>query len=549
MEKWWIASLIFVVNFSLGQQSEGQARARLSEINTWCDVIHYELHVQVQTEAQYIKGYTVVTLKVEEGSDRRVELKTHFKFDLLDVYSVDSVVFEGKNREVLKYSKNAFYVDLDRELKVGEELKIKIAYQGKAPIAKNAPWDGGFVFSKGKAGEPFVGVACQEIGAYSWWPNKYLLSDKCDSADVYFEVPEHLQAISNGKLINVQKNGETTTYHWKISYPINNYNISVTIGKFTHFKDVYTSKNTSYSLDYYVLPENYKKAKKQFKQVKPMLAIYEKLFGVYPFAKDGFKLIEAPYLGMEHQSGIAYGNRYKNGYAGKFFASANKKFDFILIHEAGHEYWGNNVCMSDLSDMWIHEAFCTYTELLYVEARFGKKYTEEYVNYWKTMVQNQAPLVTERHEDILPPTDIYYKGALLLHTVREIVKDDKLFLDCLKKIQTQFALKTIDTETLTKFMTTYLNRDVSAIFQQYLYEVSPPILNFTLTPKEGKVGYVLRYKWDGTVPAFKMPITVEINRQKITLPVTTEWGEISINKEVKQYDMESKTTYYIVKYE
>lgn len=426
------------------------------------NVTHYALRLKIDVDLQEISGNTTVSYTVVEDNHE-------IQLDLIAQLAIDSVLFENQ-KCTFRRLHDSFFVKLPRETLKGEKLQLTAFYHGKPPIAKNAPWEGGFVFEKDKSGNPFVGVACQEIGAYSWWANKALLVDKCDSADMYFEVPSDLQAISNGQFISKTDLGKTAIFHWKVTYPINNYNISVTIGKFAHFTDRYNYGKTSYDLSYYVLPENLKKAKKQFKQVKPMLKIYEELFGAYPFARDGFKLIETPYVGMEHQSGIAYGNHYQNGYNGTFFTKINKKFDFIIIHETGHEYWGNNVTMDDLSEMWIQEAFCTYTELLYIEKRFGKKYTNDYVNYWKSMVKNDEPLVNKRFSNQVPTTDIYYKGALLIHTLRNKVNDDKLFFKLLKEFQEKYVYQNVDKWDFIFLFEAQTKLDMRDIFDMYLHE-------------------------------------------------------------------------------
>lgn len=506
------------------------------------DVTHYDLHIKIDIENQSITGKNTIAFKKVSKSNR-IELS------LFETYKIDSTVYHNTSCTIERQG-DRFWVNLPKKIKNEQIDSVSIFYHGKLTIAEKAPWEGGFVFNKDQNGDPFIGVACEEIGASSWWPTKELYSDKCDSADLYFEVPNSLQAIANGKLVETINNNENVIYHWKVTYPINNYNISVTVGNFAHFSDIFKYEGKSYKLDYYVLKENLKKAKQQFKQVKPMLKIYQQLYGEYPFPNDGYKLIEAPYLGMEHQSGIAYGNGYQNGYEGKFFAPISKKFDFIIIHESGHEYWGNSVTMDDLCDMWIHEAFCTYTELLYVEKHFGKKYSDDYVNYWRQVVSNQSPIVPERHSNIQPPTDIYYKGALLLHTIRKTLNNDRIFIQCLKAIQTKFKYKTVDTPTLTHFMNQDLKMDFSKIFEQYLFQTNPPILNFTLTPNKDGKGYIFKYKWDGTVDGFSMPITIKINNRYHKVLVNNQWSETIFHiKALRDYEIEMKDGYFMVKYE
>ncbi len=531
--------------FSVAAQNPTQSDSLLAGVHfehTCYDVTHYDLSVKLDIENRTISGNNIISYSVTANNNR-------IQLDLSHHLEIDSILFEGKQCKFTRLF-DSFFIHLPRETTIGEHLNVTVFYHGDMLVAKNPPWDGGFIFSKDSSGKPFIGIACQEIGASTWWPTKELLSDKCDSADMYFEIPANLKAISNGQFIQREEKGATAIYHWKVSYPINNYNISVTIGDFVHFTDAYRFKKTAYPLDYYVLPENLVKAKKQFKQVKPLLKAYEQLFGPYPFARDGYKLVEAPYAGMEHQSAVAYGNKYENGYLGRYFSAVSKKFDFIIIHESGHEYWGNNVCMSDRSDMWIHEGFDTYSELLYIEKIFGKKYCDDYVAYWRASAKNSEAIVNERYSNEIPTSDIYYKGALLLHTIRYLVNDDKLFLGCLKAIQTEFSLKTVDTPTLIQFMNNYLKKDYTAIFNQYLYNASPPILNFTLTPSKTGKGYDFTYKWDGVEDDFILPITAIFNKKKVRVEVTSKLQTLYIPlKSITHYDFDLTDGYFIVKYE
>jgi aminopeptidase N len=523
------------------QVSDKLLRVRDEKERTCFDVSHYDLHIKISPTSKYLTGFNTISFSVLQNTNR-------IHLDLAKNLKIDSVLFENQKCTLERIGNN-FYVTFPRTLNQGEHIKTSVYYQGNPIVAKKAPWDGGFVFSKDNEGKPFIGVACQELGAYSWWPNKYTYSDKCDSADLYFEVPSDLQAISNGKFIESISAEKNTVYHWKVSYPINNYNISVTIGDFVHFQDIYTSKKDKLTLDYYVLKDHLKNAEKQFKQVKPMLKIYESLFGKYPFWNDGYKLIETPYLGMEHQSGIAYGNGFQNGYSGHYFTPVYSKFDFIIIHESGHEYWGNNVCMKNLSDMWIHEAFCTYSELLYVEKRFGKKQTSAIVDYWKMKVQNRESLVNDSLSDDAPTSDIYYKGALMLHTIRTVINNDKLFLACLKAIQQKFSLQTISTTTLIQFMNSYLKADLTPIFQHYLYEVSPPLFSYRYTPNENGKGYLFSYKFDATNDGFMLPVSVSFGNKKYNLKGTSSWQEVVIDGKYHEPKIDESKAYFLISYE
>lgn len=506
------------------------------------DVIHYDLTLMIDSSVsnRQIKGKNSIQFIVTEDTDV-------LQIDLASQFSIDSIQFNHTNCEYQKVE-NSLFIKLPEKLKKGEKHELSIQYQGTPLLAKQAPWDGGFVYKKDTSGNPFIGVACEGIGAHSWWPCKDLLSDRCDSMDIHIVVPSGLDAIANGKLVKKEENPEINIFHWKVTYPIANYNISVTIGKFAHFQEVYKHKKTTYPIDYYVLTENLEIAKKHFKQVKPMLKTYEKFLGPYPFANDGFKIIEAPYLGMEHQSAVAYGNGYQNGYNGRYFSPISKKFDFIIIHESGHEYWGNNIGMNDRSDMWINEGFCTYSELLYVEKQFGKKYTTDYMNYWKQVIQNQEAIVNERYSNLEPTVDIYYKGALLIHTLRYLLNNDRLFFFFLKEIQRKYAHQTMDTETMIKEFSSLTKSSFEDVFHVFLNQASPAILNHTLTPTDDG-NYRFRFKWDA-VEKLTMPIEFRYGKKRYKIDVTEKWGEMTLPKKGnKHFEIDESKTYFIIKYE
>lgn len=505
------------------------------------DVTHYQLKVKIDPFSQTIQGSSAVQFIVKENTKR-------MQLDLSQLLTIDSIVFNQQRCFSERYH-DSFFIKLPTEVQKGEQHTVTVFYHGKPIIAKQAPWDGGFVFSKDTLGNPFIGVACENIGASSWWPCKDILSDRCDSADLFFEVPNKLQAIANGKFMETQRLDSTHIFHWKVSYPIANYNVSVTVGKFEHFQEQFSFRKTTFPIDYYVLNENIGKAREQFKQVVPMLKIYQRLLGDYPFKKDGFKLVDAPYLGMEHQSAVAYGNHYQNGYNGRYFSPISKQFDFIIIHESGHEYWGNSVGMSDRSDMWINEGWCTYLELLYVEKMFGKRYTADYANYWKQVVRNQESIVNERYSNIEPSADIYYKGALLVHTLRYVLNNDRKFFRFLKKIQDEFSYQIMNTEAFIQAYNKFTKTDATAIFNVFLHQSSPAILDFRFIPNPTGKGYVFRYKWDA-VEKLTMPIEFTYGKKRYKLQVTENWNEMILpDKGEKSIEIDESKAYFIVKYE
>jgi len=445
---------VFVPFLGLGQFAlKDSLRGALRPERTCFDVVHYDLSVKINYEDSTISGFNTITYKTLDTSDV-------IQLDLFRNMEIDSVVQAGV---LLEYERieDAFYVRFKNKFVIDSVEKLTVYYQGKPTVAAHAPWDGGFVWKEDSLQRPFIGVACEGMGASSWWPNKDHLSDKPDSMDIHFTIPKPYKCIANGIQLQKTKCKEDSslhTFNWHVSYPIINYNVTFYIGAFVKISDYYLSKipsardssSDTLKLNYFVLDYNEGKAVQHFEQVKPMLEIYEALFGRYPFWKDGYKLVEAPYLGMEHQSAIAYGNKFKKGYLGRHLPGYD--FDYVIIHETGHEYWGNSVSMQDLADMWIHEAFCTYTEALYVEKMFGYERMVNYVQKGSRNVQNDKAIIGHYHVNNMGSSDMYMKGSVLLHTLRTFVDEDTLWFATLKEIQTKFAYQSVNSEDVFELL-------------------------------------------------------------------------------------------------
>jgi aminopeptidase N len=374
-------------------------------------------------------------------------------------------------------------------------------------------------------------VTCQGTGASLWWPNKDHQTAKPDSMLLSVTVPRGLEDISNGRLRSrVELPNGMVQYNWFISYPINNYNVTVNIGKYAHFADTYTSRDGSkLTLDYYVLPENLQKAKKQFTQVKTMLSCFEKYFGKYPFYRDGYKLIESSHNGMEHQTAVAYGSHYLMGYEGRATSQVGLKFDFIIIHESAHEWWGNSVTAKDIADMWIHESFGAYAEALYVECNWGHKAALDYINAKKQNVRNIEPIVGPYDVNHEGSPDMYDKGQLVLNTLRDVINNDTLWFSILKGIQKAFAYKTVDANDIINYINQRTGTNYNYFFEQYLYYPAVPELMAIVTQKGDTTS--LRFKWNANVKDFKMPIKVTIRKGRFGfIYPTTDWQTISLGK-------------------
>ncbi|HEX4900021.1 MAG TPA: M1 family metallopeptidase, partial [Pyrinomonadaceae bacterium] len=390
------------------------------------DLLFYHLDVRVDPEKKFISGKNTIRFKMLKD-DSRIQL------DLHEALKVDKILF-GKTALKFERDSGAVFVDFPVTLRRGHNYEIDFYYSGN-PL--EAGRFGGIAFRRDPFGRPWINTACEGEGASIWWPNKDQWRDEVESMRLSVSAPNGLTDVSNGKFLGKTDLGDGyTRWDWLIHYPINNYNVSLNIGKYDHFSD----RLGDLTLDYYVLPENLEKAKKQFSQTRGMLEAFQHYFGAYPFKADGYKLIEAPYSGMEHQSAVTYGNHFANGYLERDWTGVgiSTKFDFIIIHESGHEWFGNSVTAADRSDMWIHEGWTTYLECLYVEYMFGKQDGLKYTNGYKSKVHNREPIIAPRGVNATPPQDMYFKGALFLNTLRNVVDDDRQWWSLIRGLYQQF---------------------------------------------------------------------------------------------------------------
>ncbi len=497
-------------------------RGTLTKERICYDVLYYDLQIRIDPDKKYITGKNKMTYQAVNNFSR-------LQIDLFDNLIIESITQNGKD---LKYKRegNATFVDFPTIQIKGTKANIEIKYSGNPRLAKNPPWDGGFSWRKDKNNKDWVGLSCEGLGASVWFPNKDHLSDEPDSMRVVAEVPKGLMCVANGNLKEKKELKDNfVSFDWRIGYPINNYNVTLNIADYTQFSDVYTSQDgEKLALDYYVLPENLEKAKKQFEQVKPMLACYEKLFGKYPFWKDGYALVETPYLGMEHQGAIAYGNRYMNGYQGYDLTGSGEgiKFDYIIIHETGHEYWGNSVSCQDHAEMWIHEGFCTYAEGLYVECMWGKEAGDKYQGGYFKNPANEQPIIGDMGVNGEGSGDMYPKGAAFLHTLRNVVNDDALWFKTIKGLAEHFKYKTTNTEEIVAFMNKSLKKDYTKFFDQYLRFPKIPVLQYR------KKGRSLECRWKTDVKNFEMRIKIKnIKNEFEWITPTDVWKSMNVRIE------------------
>ena len=497
------------------------------------DVQKYHLKLKVEPEKQFISGSNTISFIADD------DLST-IQIDLFENMKVDSIL---QNEEILAFERkhNAVFIDLKESIKADEKGEIQFYYSGKPIVAKNAPWDGGFVWDTDKNGDPWIGVAVQGTGASLWYPNKDHQSDEPEEVQLDIAVPNGLMNVSNGQFLGEKDLGNGfTQWSWKTVNPINNYNVMINIANYEHFSDSYGDLD----LDYYVLPYNLEKAKEQFKEVKPMMDCFYEKFGEYPFVEDGFKLIETPYLGMEHQSAVAYGNEYEMGYLGNDLSGTGigLKWDYIIIHESGHEWYGNSITAKDIADMWIHEGFTSYSEAVYVECRWGKEQALEYLQGTRRGLGNNATIIGDYGVNSEGSGDMYFKGANLLNTIRSIYDNDELWWKTLKYYTETYKHQIIDTETTENFFDEATEVDLEPIFDQYLRHTDLPKLQFR--KKEGKT----QARWIADVEDFKMPVDIFIDGKEVRITPTDEWGDlkenIALNKiEVNDLEFYIKTSY------
>ena len=498
-------------------------RGGLRPERTCFDVTFYELNIKIDTGAETIGGNNKIVFKTMHDF-------TTLQIDLFKNMDIDSIVALGK---VLKYKRefNAVFVDMPRQMKKGERGEMMVYYHGKPIIAKRPPWDGGFTWTTDDNGKFWLGVSCEGMGASCWWPNKDFVGDEPDSVRVICTVPTGLKCVSNGVAEKEVANADnTTTFYWKVSYTMNNYNVTLNVGEYVHFSDVYVADdNTKLALNYYVMPYNLAKAKEQFKQVKPMLKCYEKYLGKYPFWNDGYSLVETPYLGMEHQGAIAYGNKYQGGYDGMDFSRIGLDFDYIIIHESAHEWWGNSVSCYDMADMWIHESFATYTESLYTDCMYGPDTALMYINAKKVTVGNKAPIQGVYGVNEEGDGDMYNKGMLFLHTLRHIVNNDPKWFSIIKNMcDTTFKFKNIGYTDVVNYFNQKTGIDLSPVFDQYLRHAKIPVLQYNVK-KEGINTYIFSYRWKTDTKDFAMPFFISTGTgADMHLDATNDWQKMPL---------------------
>jgi len=478
----------------------------------WWDVTFYDLVVSVSPEDSTLDGSVAITYRVLSPSGE-------MQLDLQPPMKLRAVLLDGEARPV-RQNGNAWFVDMPRQ-KPGELFTVVAQFGGAPRLAVNPPWDGGYQWVEDGAGKPWVATSNQGLGASIWWPNKDLQSEEPDSQRTVITVPDPMIAVSNGRLENKRSNGNgTTTYSWFVSSPINNYSVEVNAGSYAHWSETYDGELGPLTMDFWPLEENFQAAKNQWSQARTTMSCFEHWFGPYPFYEDSYKLIEVPYLGMEHQSGVTYGNGYANGYLGRDLSGTGHglKWDFIIIHESAHEWWGNNITASDIADNWVHESFANYSENIYTECQTGSKEAgEEYVIGTRNSISNRRPIVGPYGVN-RSGADIYNKGGNLLHTIRQLVDDDEAWRSILRGLNAEFRHQNVPGSKVEAYITRESGLDLGLVWDQFLRTTDIPLLEWSI--ENG----LLSYRWQNVVHGFDMPIKVYLGtNEEIWLHPTEQW--------------------------
>ena len=511
--------------------SDDTLRGTLNKERSWWNVQHYTIVVQPHYLEKKIIGSNTIQFSYQDGENQK-----EMQIDLQSPMQIDSVIFHKKKISFSKRGKDSWLLSLTKNNVNGRSSKksifidsVLIYYSGNPRVAKNAPWDGGWIFANDKKGRPWMTVACQGLGASVWYPCKDHQSDEPDKgATIRMIVPDTLVAIANGRLQSVTKRKKNeSVYEWKVVNPINNYNIVPYIGKYVNWKDNYPSTSgNNLELSYWVLDYNLGKATPQFNRDTPrMLAAFEYWFGPYPFQEDGYKLVESPHLGMEHQSAIAYGNGFSNGYRGRDLSGTGwgKDWDYIIIHESGHEWFANNITTNDIADMWVHEGFTMYSEVLFIEYHYGREGADAYCRGVRTKIRNDRPIIGQYGVNEEGSGDMYNKGAGFLHHVRETINNDSLFREILRGLNREFRHQTIDSKDVEAYFIKKTGLPLQQLFDQYLRTNKVPVLEYV------ELNNKLRLRLTNCNELLSMPLRID-GKQTQNITVTTTWQEFSISE-------------------
>ena len=517
--------------FAQGQEITRQEmlRGTVTPEREWWDVLHYDLKVQFFPETRRLKGSNEITFKTLKAGNK-------MQIDLQPPLAITKVT-HGDSQLKFEREGNVYWVSFERDVPKGVEDKIEVFYEGVPTASKNPPWVGGITWGRDDLGDNFINTTCEGIGASIWWPNKDHGSDEPDRGmNITVTVPENLTAVSNGRLKKTDHDvaGKTRTFHWEVVNPINNYGVNINIGNYVNLSEKYRGVGGALDIDYWVLPHQKDSAMKQFKEVPRMLEAFEHWFGKYPFYEDSYKLVTVSYPGMEHQSSVTYGNWFRNGYLQLDGSGTGVgfKFDFIIVHESAHEWFGNNISMKDAADMWIHEGFANYAESLFVEYYFGKKDAEDYVVGNRRLIRNDRPIIGTYGANREGSGDMYPKGGNMLHTIRHIINDDAKWLSILRGLNADFWHQTVTTQQIESYISNKAGIDLSKVFDQYLRTTKIPLLKYQTN------GKTVAFRYERVVEGFAMPIRVRINGKEVSLTPNAATQSFVFSEEIKTFEVD-----------
>ena len=531
--------MTFMVTFSVSSQGimgeknnfnrQDTLRGSITKERIWWDLTYYHLDIKIDPENRTIIGSNEISYTV-------IDTYYEMQIDLQEPLVLTKAQQNGEDLQI-RHDGNAHFIILKAKQIKGAKNKIKVFYEGKPRTAVRAPWDGGISWEKDLNGNHFIASSCQGLGASVWWPNKDHMYDEVEGMLMSINVPKGLTNVSNGRLVEVNELSDSTTFHWEVVNPINNYGVNINIGDYANFSEIYNGEKGDLDMDYYVLSYNLEKAKIHFSDAIKTMQAFEHWFGPYPFYEDSFKLVETPYLGMEHQSSVTYGNQYKQGYLGRDLSGTGwgLKFDYIIIHETGHEWFANNITYIDIADMWVHEGFTTYSENLFIDYHFGKKASSEYVIGTRRGILNVKPIIGPYGVNKGGSRDMYPKGANLLHTLRQIADDDEKWRQILRGLNSEFYHQTVSTSQIENYISEKMDIDLNSFFNQYLRDVRIPLLEYILVEK------VLKFRWSNVVDNFQMPLDIFVGNKNIRIFPSKEWKDLTIDSN----DVDFDKNYYI----
>ena len=530
-----ISLLLIFVTFSSGlaQQSnfskQDTLRGSITPERIWWDLLHYNLDFKVSPSSKSIEGSNLIRYKVLNQNQL-------MQIDLQPPMEITAVI---ENNKELNYKRegNVYYIQLKKNQQIGTINEITIHFKGAPKISNNPPWDDGFTWEKDNNGTDFIATSCQGGGSSIWWPSKDHMYDEPDQGiELSITAPKHLISVANGRLIQTKENSnKTITSSWKVVHPINNYGVNINIGDYVHFTEKYKGKKGVLDCDYYVLSYNLEKAKKQFKEVSRTLEAFEHWFGPYPFYEDSYKLVEVPYLGMEHQSSVTYGNGYQNGYKGIDLSGTGwgLKFDFIIVHESGHEWFANNITNIDIADMWIHESFTAYSENLFLDYHFGTEASNAYVTGTRKKILNDKPIIGNYDVNNSGSSDMYYKGANMLHTLRQIIDNDEKWRSILVGLNKDFYHQTVTTKQIENYIDKFFKIDLKPFFDQYLRTIKIPTLEYKLEHNN------VFYRWSNIEDGFSIPVKLLINSNSEWIKPTSRWKKFTSDINITSFSVDN----------